>query len=269
MNPGEVVDTYRREANFARALRQPTPLTWGLLGSLLAIHAVFIFVEYSGLTPAGQGGLGLLFGAKINELVWEGQTWRLVSSLFLHGGFLHLAFNGYALYLLGPLLERLYGTRRFMVLYVFSGLCASIASVFFTDGPSVGASGAIFGMLGALVVFGLKFRASLPPRVARAFGAGLLPWVAINLVIGLIPGLPIDNAAHVGGLIAGSALAVTMGSALGAPPRGLRNLGLEIAFGLCMIAIAAGLVFMLHEVATCAGAGPRFFACYPAHLLAR
>jgi rhomboid protease GluP len=269
MNPGVVIDTYRREANFARSLRQPTPLTWGLLGSLLAIHLAFLFAENSGLTPAGQGGLALLFGAKINELVWAGQSWRLVSALFLHGGFLHLAFNGYALYLLGPLLERLYGGRRFLVIYVFSGLAASVASVFFTDGPSVGASGAIFGMLGALVVFGLKYRASLPPRIARAFGVGLLPWVGINLVIGLIPGLPIDNAAHVGGLVAGTALSVTMGSALAGKPKRLNDIALEIAFGLCMLLIAAGLVFMLHELATCAGAGPRFFACYPPHLLAR
>mgnify|MGYP002630979733 CR=1 FL=1 len=269
MNPGDVVDTYRREANFARALRQPTPLTWGLLGIVLAVHITFLFAEHSGLTPAGQGGLSLLFGAKINELVWEGQSWRLVSSQFLHGGFLHLAFNGYALYLIGPLLERLYGGRRFLVIYVFSGLAGSVASVFFTDGPSVGASGAIFGMLGALVVFGLKFRTSLPPRVARAFGAGLLPWVAINLVIGLIPGLPIDNAAHIGGLIAGTALSVTMGSALAGKPRGIRSVALEVAFGLCILLIAVGLVFMLHQLATCAGAGPRFFACYPEHLLAR
>lgn len=269
MNPADVVDTYRREANFARSLRQPTPLTWGLLGAILAIHLTFLFAENSGLTPAGQGGLSLLFGAKINELVWQGQSWRLVSSMFLHGGFLHLAFNGYALYLLGPLLERMYGMRRFLIIYVFSGLAASAASVVFTDVPSVGASGAIFGMLGALVVFGLKFRASLPPRVARAFGAGLLPWVAINLVIGLIPGLPIDNAAHVGGLIAGTALSITMGSALAGPAKGARSWFLEVCFGLCLLVIAAGLVFMLHEVAACAGAGPRFFACYPSHLLAR
>jgi rhomboid protease GluP len=264
-----VIDAYRREANFARALRKPTPMTWALLGSLLAVHLVFLFVEHSALTPAGEGGLALLFGAKINSLVWKGQSWRLVSSMFLHGGFLHLLFNGYALYLLGPLLERLHGSRRFLILYLFSGLAGAAASVMFTDGPSVGASGAIFGMLGALVVFGLKFRTSLPPRVARALGVGLLPWVAINLVIGLIPGLPIDNAAHIGGLIAGTALAVTFGSALAGKARGLRDVALELAFALCLLVIAAGLVLMLHQVASCGDGGSRFFACYPADLLAR
>ena len=97
----------------------------------------------------------------------------------------------------------------------------------------------------------------------------MLPWVAINLVIGLIPGLPIDNAAHVGGLIAGTAVAVLFGSSLAGRPRGLSRIGTEVAFVACLLIIAAGLVLMLHQVVACGGGGPRFFACYPANLLAR
>ena len=265
----DTVNMYRREVNFARSLRKPTPLSLGLLISIVLIHVGVLALDLSPAVPNidGQDGLALMFGAKINKLFWEGQVWRVISSMFLHGGWLHLLFNGYAVYILGPILERLYGPRRFLVLYMFSGTVAGFASVLFTDGPSVGASGAIFGCLGALVVLGFKFRRLLPPRVARAFGVGLLPWVVINLVIGLIPDLPIDNAAHVGGLVAGTALALTLRSALHGSSAGWRKWGLEAAFVCSFLLIAFGLVFMLHQVLVCAGTGARFFLCYPAELL--
>lgn len=260
------IDRYRREANFTRALRQPTPLSLSLLIVLLCVHLSAALTD-TALGAAGQGvGPSLLHGAKINGLVWGGQWWRLISATFLHGGVLHLAFNAYALFVLGPVVERLYGSRRFFWMYMVCGVVSSLASLLFTAGASVGASGAIFGMLGVLLVFGLKNRAELPPRVSRAFGVGLLPWVVINVVIGFIPGLQIDNAAHIGGLLTGVLVSWPMRTSLTASPVRWRRAVLEVGFALSLLAAAWGVVSMLHQLMVC-GAAADYVRCYPLSLL--
>ncbi len=256
----ESLARYRREANFIRALSRGTPLSLGILLAVVTIHAAVTLASAAGVAPGGEVSGALSFGAKIDALIEQGQWWRLVTGVFLHGGALHLIFNGYALYMLGPWVERLYGPRRFMLLFVGSGVAASAASFAFTDGPSVGASGAIFGLLGAMVVFGLKQRRRLPPRVARAFGVGLVPWVVVNLVIGFLPWLPVDNAAHVGGLLAGVALSLGMATPLQGEPAGWRRVGLEVGFALCWVALGLGLAFGVREALVCGGG--RYFACY-------
>lgn len=258
---------YQVEMNFARMGRRPVPVSWGLLLSLVVVHLACGALGLVGATPGVEDG-ALFFGAKVNTLIAQGQWWRLVSCLFLHGNLLHLGFNGYALFILGPLLERFYGPRRFLALYVLSGVGASLASFWFTQGPSVGASGAVFGLLGALMVFGFRQRRRLPARISRALGAGMAPWVVINLVIGLIPGLPIDNAAHVGGLVVGSALALVSHTSLHPASGRLRSLVVELLFALSLLAVAASAVMGLQQVATCAGSGVRFYQCYPSSLLA-
>ena len=261
------MDLYRQEANFTRALRQPVALSLALLASIVVIHIGVWALDTTLRAAGGQTGPALYHGAKINLLVLEGgQWWRLVSATFLHGGLLHLAFNAYALFILAPLLERLYGSRRFMLIYMVSGLGGSAASLFFNQGVSVGASGAIFGLLGALLVFGLKFRADLPSQLRSTFGPKLIPWVVVNLVIGFIPGLNIDNAAHTGGLISGILVAAGISSALRERPKGLSAAALEVSFVLCFILIALGLVLMVEQVMLCAGGG-EFASCYPASVL--
>lgn len=260
------IDRYRREANFTRALRQPTPLSLSLLIVLACVH-LGAAVTDTVLGAAGQAlGPSLLHGAKINGLVWGGQWWRLISATFLHGGVLHLVFNAYALFVLGPVVERLYGSRRFLLMYMACGVLSSLASLLFTAGASVGASGAIFGMLGALLVFGFKNRAQLPPRVSRAFGVGLLPWVVINLVIGFIPGLQIDNAAHIGGLLTGVLVSWPMRTTLSGAPVRWRRAGLEVCFALSLLAAVWGIVSMLHQLMVC-GAAADYLRCYPLALL--
>jgi rhomboid protease GluP len=137
--------------------------------------------------------------------------------------------NMYGLWAIGPYVERLYGSAKFVFFWVVTGIAGVVASYlsvqpgvhssgaigrfFFKDNPnviSVGASGALFGLIGVLFVFGIKFRHELPEGFKRAFGTGMLPTILLNIAIGVM--IPvIDNAAHMGGLIAGALLALVVG----------------------------------------------------------
>jgi rhomboid protease GluP len=149
------------------------------------------------------------YGAKLNFLINQGQWWRLVTPVFLHGGVLHLLVNMYSLWMVGPYVEKLYGSAKFVFFWVATGIAGVVASYLTVvkPGSQVGASGAIFGLVGVLFVFGIKFRNELPEGFKRAFGTGLLPVIVINLVIGYMAKGLIDNAAHLGGLLSGAALA--------------------------------------------------------------
>ena len=193
------------EKQFAQAFfSRENPFTWIFFGMNIA---VFLLTCLAG----GQGNDVLIpFGAKLNSLINAGQYWRLVTPIFLHGGLIHLAVNSYALYALAPSVERLYGSPKFVLLYLGSGIASIAASYLLpwvnVDAPSVGASGALFGLIGVLTVFGFKYRDELPGQFKKAFGARLIPVIVLNLVIGLV--IPIvDNSAHLGGLIAGGILA--------------------------------------------------------------
>jgi rhomboid protease GluP len=143
-------------------------------------------------------------GANFGPAVLAGQYWRLVTSMFLHGNLLHLAVNAWALYQLGELFEALLGPVWLLVVYFASGVAGSLASVFFTHIPSVGASGAIFGLMGALISFLLRRRDRLTP-MARSLLGQLVIWAGINIAFGASTP-QIDNAAHLGGCAAGFAL---------------------------------------------------------------
>src|SRR5436853_2340390 len=150
----------------------------------------------------------MAFGVKSNPEIAQGQWWRFVTPIFIHIGMLHLLFNSYALWIVGPQVEKLYGSARFVILYVLTGVAGVFGSYMFHPyAVSAGASGAIFGLFGVLLVFGIRYRSSIPPFFKRAVGTGVLPVIAINLVIGFTLSSMVDNAAHVGGLIAGAVLA--------------------------------------------------------------
>lgn len=139
-------------------------------------------------------------GASFKPAVQQGQLHRLITAMFLHGGLVHIAFNMYALFILGTMIEKLYGSFNYFIIYFISGICSSILSVMLsaTMSMSVGASGAIFGLLGAALVFGYRNKNS----VGKEFMKGIIQVIAINIVIGLsIP--QIDNLGHIGGLIGG------------------------------------------------------------------
>lgn len=148
----------------------------------------------------------LRFGASYGPLIHRGEYWRLVMPMFLHIGLAHLLVNAFALFILGRILERVYGYGRFAFLYVGAGICSSALSMSVSAKVAAGASGAIFGLAGAMLVAGYRHQDALPWRLRRVFGRGILPFIVVNLIMGyLIPG--IDNWGHLGGLLGGIALA--------------------------------------------------------------
>lgn len=174
-------------------------LTYGLL----AIN-VLVWLAMTAAGGSTNTEVLLRFGAKANSLIADGQVWRLLTSMFLHIGLMHLFFNSYALLVFGIEVERLYGSTRFLAIYLLAGLWGSLVS--FAVGPdlSAGASGAIFGLLGTMVAFFRRHREAFG-RWGRQRLFNLLGVAGFNLVLGFtVPG--IDNLAHLGGLLSGAAL---------------------------------------------------------------
>jgi len=222
----------RETIRFARAvLDRPYKFTIILL---VANFFVFLLMwQSSGMTTPGlwvfPEPVLIAYGAKLNRLINEQhQWWRFVAPIFVHINLPHLLVNMYSLWVVGPYVEKLYGSTKFVVFWVVTGVAGVVASyltvirpdtqlgslgrfLFKTnDVPSAGASGALFGLVGVLFVFGIKFRHELPQGFKRAFGTGMLPIIVINLFIGYLGRGFIDNAAHLGGLVAGASLALVV-----------------------------------------------------------
>lgn len=163
---------------------------------LILQSVVFLLMELVG----GSTNTSVLiqFGAKVNSLILAGEWWRLLTPIFLHIGLLHLAMNSMALYFLGVLVERIYGSLRFLFVYLFAGIGGSLASLLFSSDISAGASGAIMGLFGALLYFGTVH----PKLFFRTMGMNIIIVLGINLLFGFIVS-GIDNAGHIGGLLAG------------------------------------------------------------------
>lgn len=139
-------------------------------------------------------------------LIKAGQYYRIITGAFLHGGILHLAFNCYALYVIGSQLESYLGKVRYLIIYLFSAVTASLFSIIFNSNPSIGASGAIFGLMGALVYFGYHYRVYL----GNVLKSQIIPLILFNLLIGALS-TGIDNFAHIGGLIGGLLITSALG----------------------------------------------------------
>ena len=138
------------------------------------------------------------FGAVSAPAIKLGEIWRLFTGTFLHAGIIHLFVNMYSLCLIGSQLENFIGKKKFLIVYLLSALSGSLMSCLFSNGISVGASGAIFGLLGSMLYFGYHYRLYL----GNVLRAQIIPLILMNLFLGyMISG--IDNAAHIGGLIGG------------------------------------------------------------------
>lgn len=145
-------------------------------------------------------------GAKVNVLINNGQPWRLITCAFLHGGLAHIAFNMYALKIIGSEVEYVYGKIKYITIYLISALGGSIFSYLFNaNSISVGASGAIFGLLGAMIIFGIRHK----NRIGKAYIMNLFKVLLINIFIGVTLS-NIDNGAHIGGLVFGGISALVM-----------------------------------------------------------
>jgi rhomboid protease GluP len=184
----------------------------------VAINAIVFLAMV--LIGVAQGGLGMAvfmgrpdanqilvdFGANYAPLVVAGEYWRLFTANFIHIGIVHLLFNMYALYALGRQVETLYGHRRFITIFLLSGLSGAVFSYVFTRGLSAGASTSLFGLFGALVVYFYKHREWLG-NVGRQQLINLGMILFINVLIGVSPGSNIDNWGHAGGFFGGAILA--------------------------------------------------------------
>ena len=174
--------------------------------------AVFILETLAGGSKSTN--VLLNFGASYGPYLRRGDYWRLVMPMFLHIGWFHLAVNMYALYLLGPLLERIYGWTRFSLIYVGSGICGSWLSMAMSNNVAAGASGAIMGVAGAMLVTGHFYPELVPRRWRLAFGKGMVAVIVLNYIIGLSMSNLIDNWGHTGGLAGGLLLGLLI-----APPK--------------------------------------------------
>lgn len=151
-------------------------------------------------------------GADYGRLVFSGESWRLVTGMFLHAGFGHIIGNCAALYVLGLVAEQAWGRFGAFKIYFISGLSASMLSALLQPKPSVGASGAIFGLLGAAIVFFARHKSSFRER-DRRIGVVLLVWGALQILLGWTDPI-IDNWNHLGGLCAGVMLGLVTPSRL-------------------------------------------------------
>jgi membrane associated rhomboid family serine protease len=183
------------------------------LGSLprniffIAITVTVFLAQIAASQLAGYDML-LEYGAKSRAEILSGEVWRLVTPIFLHVGIPHIFVNMYSLYAIGPAVERFFGTPRFMITYLQAGIAGIIFSLALSPYPSAGASGAIFGMLGALAAFLYRHR-GLFGRFGRLQLRQIILVAFLNLGLGLMPG--IDNWGHLGGLVAGGALSWWLG----------------------------------------------------------
>jgi rhomboid protease GluP len=156
--------------------------------------------------------LPVFFGAKINQFIEQGQFWRLITPVLLHGSLIHIGFNMYALFNLGPSLERKYGVLPFLALYLLGGVWGNTLSFLLSPNPSLGASTAIFGLIAAQGVYIYKNR-HLLGSAAQPLLINISMVIFVNLMLGLSPG--IDNWGHVGGLLGGLFFAWFAGPSFG------------------------------------------------------
>lgn len=174
--------------------------------ALIAINIIVFLLMY--ILGNGSRDVSTLikFGANYSLLVKGGQYYRLLTSAFLHIGFIHLLVNCYALYVIGPQIESFYGKIKYLLIYLSSAIFGSLLSTLFSTGISAGASGAIFGLMGAMVYFGYHYRVYLD----GVLKSQIIPLIIVNLALGfMLSG--IDNAAHIGGLVGGALVSMSLG----------------------------------------------------------
>ena len=265
-------DDFKREVRFAKMLDKPVRLTWVILAiNVVLFLAAWGFGEvvlHKGLGLSARvlnvGQLTFVSGMKLTEQIAAGQWWRLISSAFVHMDWSHILFNGYGLYVLGPIIEKFYGRWRWLVIYFGAAILSALASYVLNDAMSGGASGAIYGLVGASLVFGYKYRSELPERVSKALTSGMLPWVVFGIGIGFLDILPMDNAAHVGGLVSGGALALMMKSEAVADTRSkFSDLAMRALAGVLVgLTILTGVLWA-RDLQRCTTSEQQYLECYP------
>lgn len=221
-------------------------VTYSLLGLTVLVYIAQVLSEIM----LGSD-LPAYFGMKINVLIVQGQLWRLITPMLLHGSPLHIGFNMYALVVIGSGLERFFGRGRYLLLYLMGAFAGNVLSFLLSPNPSLGASTSIFGLLAAEGVFLYRHR-QLFGGQARAALQNVITIAVINFVIGLQPG--IDNWGHLGGLLGGLIFAWVGGPKLsveGYPPL----LTLTDEHGTTQALTAVAIVLLIFGALTAFGMG--------------
>ena len=248
--PGTIAEDVRQKAEdqttFARLLYHATPKVFVTPTILGANVILFILMVVSGVDLFEPTNKGLLhWGADFGPLTMSGEWWRLISNVFVHIGIIHLALNMWVLSQIGPLVERLFGNALFIVVYLAAGIMGSIASV--CTHPEIvaaGASGAIFGLYGALVGFSVRQRNAIPKTVLTNLRQSSIGFIGYNVFFGFTR-TGIDNSAHLGGLFCGILLGFVAAMPLDAEIRKTRlakRILLTLVTFLALVAISARFI---------------------------
>ena len=249
LDPRIAVDPSGEERSHPLGQQVPLPRPSPPRAVMIILGLIVVIYLFTGLLSGSifQPNLLvlILFGAKENSLISQGEYWRLLSATLLHGNLIHIFFNSFALYSLGPESERIYGTRRFLALYTLAGLGGSVASYLLSPAPSVGASGAIFGLIGGLGVFFFLNRRALG-EFGRAQVQSIVSIAVINLIIGFSAQGIIDNWGHLGGLLVGVLVGAALAPRLRLEPllfppimvRSYPNWGWSAALGIALVLLA-------------------------------
>ncbi|RKU12786.1 hypothetical protein C6502_05420 [Candidatus Poribacteria bacterium] len=222
---------------------------------LIALNvAIFHPLELQLIASPHDLGPLIQFGAYSYHLIVEdGEYWRLLTSTFLHAHALHLLLNMGILFLLGTLLEGLYGRGRFLFLYLTSAIVSSLASLLFVQNAlGVGASGAVFGLVGVAVALGIRYKDRLPQRLGRILGLRLLPFIGIDLLLGFFV-LPqfnynVNNTAHISGLLTGFIGGIILTPELFSYREREKRIVAGLTAALVALTIASGVIPILHAL---------------------
>jgi len=208
--PNEAVDSPRPIGN-----RQPFLVTQVIVGINVL---VFVAMVLSGVSPVAPTLRQLVtWGANLAPLSLGSQPWRMLASNYVHIGLIHIFFNMWCLWNLGRLAERIFDRWTYLFVYTASGISGSLASLWWhPQGIGAGASGAIFGLAGALIAVLYLGKLPIAKEALKPTLKSLISFAAYNLFFGLVPG--IDNAAHLGGLAAGLSLGAVLAGSFSEPP---------------------------------------------------
>ncbi len=236
--------------SLSRWMPQTSPATYVVLAICCVMYALsfVITMKFTGGESVG-GGLMNLGGiaSRVSFRLGESlplaynisQPWRFITAIFLHGSLIHIGFNMWVLMDIGPMVEELYGSARYLFLFVATGVGGYFVSSIFGRGAAVGASGALLGLVGLLLAATTGRRS----MAAQALRSALIRWLIYIAVIGLLPGSGIDNFAHFGGLASGYALGRLMPDR---PPADLSERRMANFLGWAAgIAIAVSFGFMI------------------------
>jgi rhomboid protease GluP len=231
---------------FDQALRAATPVVW-VTPAIVAINvAVFVAMVVTGVSPISPTAEDLFkWGADYGPaVVLDGQWWRLATSAFVHIGALHIALNMYVFWGAGVLVERLYGNAAFLILYLFAALGGSLVSTLWSPlSVSAGASGAVFGVCGAILAYVRIAGREFPVEVVAGLRKGAVGFVVYNVLFGLmVPN--ISNSAHLGGLASGFVAGLLLARDLQAPRDAETQRTLR---GLALLPILAALAWGAHH----------------------